>query len=209
MAPVPTTPGCRSFFNSLLAAISSFFKSRRISSTSSEGIDSIELTDWVYPEPSPTPLIPLPLPLPIPLPTPTPTPTPALPPPIAPSEQPAGFELKPPGPENVPWLELPSLQHTEEYEGLMFNPWDYLRKRSSIISPLPPSTAKVPALLTYPPVQGQEGLVRALQIGREYPVSYSQRFSLVIFVFLLMGLVGIAVMRATATIKRKLRHRLA
>ena len=209
MAPLRhTTRNCRSLLNSLIAAISSFFRSRTslrpIVSTSSEGIDSIELTDWVDPELLPT----LSTLLPIPLPTPFPTPTPTLPPLIALSEQPAGFELKPPGPENVPWVKVPGLQDTEEYRQLTFNPWHYLRKRSGTISPLPPFTAKISALLTYTPVQDQEGLMGAQQLGREYRVSYSQGFSLVIFIFLVMGLVGVAVMRATATIKRKLRHRL-
>ena len=49
-------------------------------------------------------------------------------------ELPAGFELKPAGPEKVPWVELPELENTDEYEELTSNRWNYYLKRFSIIS---------------------------------------------------------------------------
>ncbi|PUU81863.1 hypothetical protein B9Z19DRAFT_1121639 [Tuber borchii] len=59
------------------------------------------------------------------------TQTEPFPPPQNPSpELPAGFELKPAGPEKVPWVELPDLQKTDEYEELTSNRWNYNRKRS-------------------------------------------------------------------------------
>jgi len=192
--------------NRIIFAIASLFKSkprrRPNFNTSPEGIDSIELQDWGTPSlpPSIPPTRP-PSPLP-----PTRPPTPPISE-IAPPEQPAGFELTPPGPENIPWLESPDLQNTDEYDELMFNPWNYLRRRSSIIPPpppsLPPSIFRIPAVLTYTPV-----LDPGAQLpGGEFASPYTQAFMPAISIFLVAVFLSVTALWATANFKRKLRHR--
>ena len=119
MAPLPIADlDDTDVLNRWLSAISSLFKSkssgRPISSTSLEGIDSAELNELVIP------LLLLP------------------PPPIAPSELPAGSQLKPQGSEMEPGLGIPGQQNTDESEELVSNRWDDKHKRSGkILSLLP------------------------------------------------------------------------
>jgi len=123
----------------------------------------------------------------------------------APSEEPTGFELKPPRPENNPCLEISNLQNTGQYEELVSNRWNYSRKRS-IIMPRPlPSIARIPAVLTNTPIGDQEPLMKAQQSGGQYISPYFQGLLLVVFIFFIMSLVGFAVMWAMAMIKRKMR----
>jgi len=111
MAPL-RDPKSRPTLNSILIALFSLFKPKQPtrrpnSSTSPEGIDSMELKDWGTPS----------------FPTDTDT--------IEPSDPPAGFELKPAGPEKESWLVIPDLQNSDDYDELVSNTWNH--KRSGII----------------------------------------------------------------------------
>jgi len=189
-------PDTARVFNSLLSTLSSLFKSkssrrRPIFRTSLEGIDGTELKDWGAPVFTSFPSFQIP-----------------------PSELPARFELKPLGPGKVPWLEILDLQSTDEYAELVSNPWSDKRKCSNTFSPF---VAEVPIMLIYKTVPDQVPLMMATdragietptqqqQMG-EYSLTYSQELSLIMFGILFIVFIGVAVIRAIAGIKRKLRH---
>lgn len=111
----------------LISAISSLFKPKpslrpSFRTPKKEKGESINLMDTPVPPIYPTPLTPSRLP----------TPT--------------GFELKPAGPEKEPWMDIPSLQGTDDFDELMSNHWDHKHKRSSNFSP---SMTGMSMMLTY------------------------------------------------------------
>lgn len=118
------------------------------------------------------------------------------------TEEPTGFEFKPPRPEKDPWLGIADLQNTDGP-----NWWNHNSKRSGRkYPPVPSPITRIPALLTFILVQDQEGLVRAQHAGGEYQLSYAQGLSLAIFIFLVMALLSIATMRAMPNTKKGLRR---
>lgn len=111
MAPRPLTSDHLRTLDKGLEKIQSFFKSIvayiPLSNTYPDGVESGGLMHRPVSHIPPTPLTPSLLPVP------------------------TGFELKSPGPENVPWVEAPTLQKSNEYLELTENPWGYKQKRSS------------------------------------------------------------------------------
>ncbi|PUU81844.1 hypothetical protein B9Z19DRAFT_1062334 [Tuber borchii] len=149
-----------------------------LSNTYPYGVESSHILDQVVPYIPPTPLTPSLLPVP------------------------TGFELKSPGPENVPWEEDPTLKKTNEYLELIENPWSYHRKRSSTGSP---SITEVPKVLTHKIVQDYEPLAMALDgsglgssvrqlLGGGYYLTCSQELSLLIFIILAIVSIGSAIL---------------
>jgi len=173
----------REVINLLLSTIRSLTKSKSssgpTSSTSEKEIDSIDSNDWgIF----------------------------ALPPPAYPSPPPEpspGFELKPAGPEKEPWLGIPSLQNSDDYEELVSNRWNYNRKRSSIIFS-PSFIIMVPSLLTYIIVQYQDPLIKVVLPGGEYSLSYSQKLSIFIFGLHIAVFICVAAMWAGQKLRRRL-----
>ncbi|PUU81840.1 hypothetical protein B9Z19DRAFT_1121607 [Tuber borchii] len=144
-----------------------------LSNTYLYGVESSHILDQVVPYIPPTPLTPSLLPVP------------------------TGFELKSPGPENVPWEEDPTLKKTNEYLELIENPWSYHRKRS---------------------IQDYEPLAMALdgsglgssvrqRLGGGYYLTCSQELSLLIFIIVAIVSIGSAILWTVRKSEKKLsRH---
>lgn len=192
MAPRPLTSDNLRTLDRGLEKIISFFKSIPdyipLSNTYPHGVESGGLMDRPVPAILPAPLTPSLLPVP------------------------TGFELKSPGPENVPWEKVPTLKKSNEYLELTENPWAYKDKRSSTYPFL--STAEVPIMLTHKIVQDQEPLVMGQdgsgagplarqQLGGGYCLTCCQELSLFIFIILAIVSMGSAVLWAAKKAGRK------
>ena len=121
---------------------------------------------------------------------------------MEPSDQPAGFELKPAGPEKESWLGNPGLQHSDDYHELTSNGWNHKRSGNA------PSMSGMPTLLTHELVQDPEPLLGAQQLDGEYRLASSQKFPLGISILLSTAVLSVVGMVAIVKIKKKIRRRM-